>query len=190
MENTEKNEKFDWIKCVAIVAVSLYLLALSFLTICSLVGLLAAKSTEPIVQVRLCFADFNINQDIRLFLLAAVMGVLGSLIYCFSSFVAYVGNKRFHSRWTLWYLLRPFIGLPLAIIVYVALRGGLLTWNAESVNNVNEYGIASICGLVGLFSKQTIEKLKEVFENFFAVPSEKLDDQLAKAPEGNADQKQ
>ena len=166
------------VKVISIVIISLYLLALSLFSICSLIRILNTEITDPGTKIKICFLNIIVSKEMRLILLAAIMGVLGSLIYCMTSIIAYVGNKKFTSRWTLWYILRPFIGIPLAIIVYLALRGGVLNWNS-STDAVNEYGVAAICGLVGLFSKQTIGKLREVFEALFPTTKpEELKDKL------------
>ena len=168
----------NYVKVIAIICISLYLVALSFFTICSLIRILNTTVTDPVTKIKICFFNVAVSKEMRLILLTAVMGVLGSLIYCMTSIAAYVGNKTFESRWTLWYMLRPFIGIPLAIIVYLALRGGVLNWNSTP-DSVNEYGIAAICGLVGLFSKQTIAKLKEIFEAIFPpTKPEELKDKL------------
>ncbi len=159
------------VKAIAIILISLYLIALSIFSICSLVGIFETDSESTTTVIRICFFDLTVNKEIRLILIAAAMGLLGSLIYCITSFTSYIGNNRFITRWTLWYLLRPIIGIPLAIILYLALRGGVLNWGSD-VNAINEYGIAAICGLVGMFSRQTIDKLREVFENLFSLNNE------------------
>lgn len=47
------------------------------------------------------------------------------------------------------------------------LRGGLTQGNGESLKSVNPYGIAAISGMVGLFSKQASDKLREIFDHLF-----------------------
>ncbi len=159
------------VKTISVILISLYLITLAFFSICALVGILDTESENGTVDMRICLFDLTVSKEMQMILIAAVMGLLGSLIYCITSFTSYIGSNRFVARWTLWYLLRPIIGIPLAIILYLALRGGVLTWGSD-VESINQYGIAAICGLVGMFSRQTIDKLREVFENLFSLNNE------------------
>lgn len=110
----------------------------------------------------------SLKGEACLILLVILASFLGSFVHIASSFVYHVGNDIFTSRWIFWYLLRMFIGTALALIFYFVLRGGLLTTNSAS-EFVNPFGIAGVSGLVGLFSKQATEKLKEVFDTMFQV---------------------
>ncbi len=121
-----------------------------------------AQSTE------LFWGLFNVppGLDLRLILIAAVAGALGSFIHITTSFATYIGNRRLKRSWAIWYLARPFIGMVLAVLFYLLLRGGLLAPTA-STGDMSPYGVAGICGLVGMFSKQASDKLKEVFDHVF-----------------------
>ena len=92
--------------------------------------------------------------------------LLGSLIQSMTYFAAYVGHGKFSKRWILWYVLRPFIGVPLALLFYFVLRGGFFSVSAGS-EAVNPYGVAALSGLAGMFSKQAMEKLKTTFDSIF-----------------------
>jgi uncharacterized membrane protein YgcG len=75
-----------------------------------------------------------------------------------------------------WYLLRPFIGMMLALLFYFVFRGGFITAGATSdagaaANFINPFGVAALAGLVGMFSKVATDKLNEVFTTLFR-PSE------------------
>ena len=65
--------------------------------------------------------------------------------------------------------LRPFLGPPVAIIVYLAIRGGLLSGNTEQINH---FGIGALAGVTGLFSDSAIDKLKQVFDVFLGIKPE------------------
>jgi hypothetical protein len=65
-----------------------------------------------------------------------------------------------------WYLLRVFVGSSLAVLFYFAIRGGFLGAATNSAE-INPYGIAALAGLVGLFSKQGTDKLREIFDTAF-----------------------
>lgn len=107
-----------------------------------------------------------LNSESRLILLVLTVGALGSYVHTATSFVSYVGNRSFFASWTWWYVLRPFIGMALAIIFYFVIRGGLMG-NVASAADISPYGIAAVAGLVGMFSKQATDKLEELFNNLF-----------------------
>ena len=50
-------------------------------------------------------------------------------------------------------MLRPFIGSALAVIVYFAVLGGLISGNAGA-GELSPYGLSALAGLTGMFSKQ------------------------------------
>jgi hypothetical protein len=114
--------------------------------------------------------EFDLLPEIHYLLIAAVAGVLGSYIHLATSFADYVGNRQLVRSWVLWYLLRPFIGMALALVVYFVLRGGLIMGDSAA-GSLSPYGVAAIAGLAGMFSKQATDKLKEVFENMFRTES-------------------
>ncbi|MCU1266574.1 MAG: hypothetical protein JWM21_2892 [Acidobacteria bacterium] len=104
--------------------------------------------------------------EVRLLLLAMLAGALGSFIHAGTSFADYVGNRKLGGNWIWWYLLRPFIGMTLALIFYFVVRGGFISPSAGG-GDMNPFGIAAMAGLVGMFSKQAIDKLNEVFNSLF-----------------------
>jgi hypothetical protein len=119
---------------------------------------------------------YSISLEVRFLLIVTLTGALGSYIHAATSFVDYLGNRKFVKSWTWWYLLRPFIGVALAILVYFAVRGGLISASTGAVN-LSPYGVAAIAGLAGLFSRQATDKLREVFETLFKTdhPPERAD---------------
>ncbi len=104
--------------------------------------------------------------DARLLLLVVVTGALGSFVHTATSFGDFVGNQKLSTNWVWWYILRPFIGMALAAVVYVAVRAGFLT-GGGTPNSLNLYGVAALSGMVGMFSKQATDKLSEVFDTLF-----------------------
>ena len=119
---------------------------------------------------------FTLTLEVRFLLIAVLAGALGSYIHAATSFVDYLGNRKFVKSWTWWYLLRPFIGVALALLIYFAVRGGLIS-ATTGANNLSPYGVAGIAGMAGLFSKQATDKLREVFETLFKTdhPPERSD---------------
>jgi hypothetical protein len=101
-------------------------------------------------------------------------GALGSLIHSITSFADYVGNRRLSKSWIWWLVLRMPVGVALALLFYLVLRGGLIVPSlpggsgaANSTQLLNPYGVAGISALTGMFSKQATDKLREIFDTVF-----------------------
>ena len=115
--------------------------------------------------------------DLRMLLTVILAGTIGSLIHTLTSFGDYVGNKRLGTSWMWWFVLRTPIGISLALVAYLILRGGLIAptlhapKDAEDLQGatvlLNPYGIAAFAALAGMFSRQATDKLREVFETLF-----------------------
>ena len=104
--------------------------------------------------------------DERLLMLVIVAGILGAFVHGATSLADYIGNNSFNKSWTWFYLLRPAIGMSLALVFYFVIRGGFLS-TTGGAQDINPYGIAALAGLVGMFSKQATDKLSEVFGTLF-----------------------
>lgn len=72
------------------------------------------------------FGPYNWAPDLRMLLTVIVAGAIGSLIHTLTSFGDYVGNRRLSTSWMWWFVLRTPIGIALAIVAYLILRGGLI----------------------------------------------------------------
>ena len=116
------------------------------------------------------------DPDARLLLIAALSALLGSFVHSATSFATYLGNHKLLRAWVCWYVLRPVIGMALGLVFYFLLRAGLVT--TESAEAVNEFGVAALSALAGMFSKQAADKLEEVFDGLF--PSHKDDERADK----------
>jgi hypothetical protein len=129
----------------------------------------AGKSTAVVEQqIYLLGIPFTVTTETSLMLLVVVAGALGSYVHAATSFASYVGNGSFKFSWFWWYLLRIPIGVGLALLFYFALRAGLV--NATGTGfEVGPFGVAALGGLAGLFSKQAVDKLQEVFDTVFRV---------------------
>lgn len=142
----------------------------------------AAEAAEPSTAVYggerpppfwLFGVKFQPTLEVRLLLLVLLAGAIGSYIHASSSFVDYLGNRTLISSWVWWYLLRPFIGMMLALLFYFVFRGGFITAGVNqggeaAASFINPFGIAALAGLVGMFSKVAADKLNEVFLTLFA----------------------
>lgn len=111
-------------------------------------------------------AEGTTHQDAQYLIMAAVAGALGSYIHLASSFIERAGKGSLSTGWIWWYLLRPWIGSALALVLYFVLRAGLITGaGEEGTRALNPYGVAALAALAGMFSRQATEKLRQVFEN-------------------------
>lgn len=104
--------------------------------------------------------------EVRLLLIVLLTGALGSYIHAATSFIDYAGNRKLSASWVWWYLLRPFVGMALALVFYFVVRGGFISPQAGG-GDMNVFGLAALAGLVGMFSKQATDKLNEVFSTLF-----------------------
>jgi IPT/TIG domain len=127
-----------------------------------------AVQPAPNPPVRLFGWDLPLEREARLFLVVALAGALGGLVYAIRSLAWYAGNRNLKYSWLLTYPLQPVVGAALATITYVVARGGLIVVTTQaSSDTVNPFGFAAIGGLVGLFSSQAAEWLKRIFEQVF-----------------------
>jgi len=100
-----------------------------------------------------------------------LMGALGGFLHLTSSLAKYVGNRQLLRSWVIYYLLMPVEGSALAVAVYLLLRVGVLnpsSTNADSTGNLCWVGIYGFSVLAGIFSKQALEMLGNVFNTIFA----------------------
>lgn len=116
------------------------------------------------------FTSFELSFDQQLILVVMIAGGLGSFVHTATSFSDYVGNEKLTVNWIWWYVLRPFIGMVLAVIFYLVIRGGFLSAGTDA-KEINPFGVAALAGLVGMFSKQATDKLNEVFTTIFRTVS-------------------
>jgi hypothetical protein len=111
-------------------------------------------------------AQINLWIETRYILIVTVAGAIGSYIHVATSFADFVGNRKLRPSWEIWYMLRPFIGAFLSIVVYFVIRGGLMS-STSGADQMSPYGLAATACMCGLFSKQASDKLQEIFEEAF-----------------------
>jgi hypothetical protein len=153
---------------VGVVFLTILLFAVSILTLYSLMAFWP-DSTDGVVNPTTTYLYFGqpvtIGSERGLLLLVAIAGVAGSMAYVLRSFFKYVGERHLVWSWVPSYLLTPLVGSLLAVLTYIVVRAGLIS---GSTDIGNPFGFAAIAVLVGLFSAQAAEKLKQVFETMFA----------------------
>ncbi|MFC1763589.1 hypothetical protein ACFL6U_16110 [Planctomycetota bacterium] len=98
--------------------------------------------------------------------LVLIMGGLGACLHGITSLAVHRGLNNFSADWTLWYLCRPFVGGILALVFYLVINGGLMPQADD--NSTTFFGMLGLSGLIGLFSKQALNKLSIIFDAVFA----------------------
>jgi hypothetical protein len=143
--------------------VTILVLAAVTLTIYCLVVLWpSGGSATAVTSSRLLGARLQLDGDQRLFTVVALAGVLGGLIHSTPSLYWYIGNRNLRYSWLVMYVSPPFIGGALAVVFYIVLRGGLVAGQTTAAQ-LNVFGFAAVSALVGLFSPEAAEKLKQIF---------------------------
>lgn len=114
---------------------------------------------------------WKIEPQTRLLLLVLLAGALGSSIHAATSFSVYKGLDKFNVRWMSWYLMRAPVGAGLAVIITLLIQGGI--FSPQNVEKANPFTTLGLAALVGLFSRQALDKLSDVFDTMFAPSKEK-----------------
>ena len=125
------------------------------------------RATSPTVNTRMAK---KLNREIDLLCLVLLAGALGSFLHMAQSFSAFAGNRTLKSSWVWWYCFLPFVGAGLALVLYAALRGGLITIATSSTvkaTDLNPYGLVAAAALAGMFSEAATTKLGEIFDTVF-----------------------
>jgi hypothetical protein len=89
----------------------------------------------------------QLDEEKRYFIMVALGGALGAFVHIGASFVEFLGNQKVVYSWIPWYFMRPFIGSALAVIFYMLMRGGVISYQpaqqpdnnqAENIQSVND----------------------------------------------------
>lgn len=135
------------------------------------------ETPAPATTVELFGWSPTLSRETSMFVVVMAAGALGAVVHVLRSFYWYVGNRALRRSWLVMYLLLPFVGALLGLIVYLVLRGGL-TSPAGGASDINPYGVTAIAALVGLFSRETSEKLRSVFATLLSHPPSGRDQAL------------
>ena len=164
------------------VYLGIFLILVALLMVFAIVALWPVQSADEATKWNAASSLFGweitIDFETRIIILVLLVGGLGSYVHAATSFATFVGNRSLASSWLWWYLLRPFMGMAIALILYFVVRGGLVLLSVETnTSGLNPYGIAALAGLSGMFSKQATDKLRDIFDNLFKTERGKGDDQ-------------
>lgn len=128
---------------------------------------------------------WQVAHEQRALWLIVFSGLVGSCIHVLTSLATFVGNRTFVKSWTLWYLVRPFIGAGVAFLIISVIWGGIAV-TGQGFNGSNPYQLVAVAGLAGMFSKTASDKLQEVFEHLFKT---KANDDRRDSVHGTSDEK-
>ncbi|MFQ5812207.1 MAG: hypothetical protein ACE5I2_03305 [Anaerolineae bacterium] len=175
---------------IGIVLITAYLILASVLLLYSLVQFWpspvpAGESASTSSPVAFLFWTLSVSDEVRLIFIVALAGALGGLVHALRSLYWYVGNRKLVFSWLAMYILLPFVGSTLALVFYFVLRGGLFSPQA-TIQQTSPFGFAALAGLVGMFSEQAAEKLREVAATMLA-PTPKGEDHVAPKTEGESE---
>ncbi|UII31181.1 S1 family peptidase [Fulvivirga ulvae] len=143
---------------------------LFFYAICSLAGLYTVFNPELLGQYipnEKAEAE-AINESLIMLFSAGI----GSSITSILAYLLHASEKKdFDLAFVPWYFARPMMGMLLGLIFYFAMKGGILVLTMdearEGPQNLNDFALAAVGALVGMFSKNALEKLREVFNTLF-----------------------
>jgi hypothetical protein len=135
----------------------------------TLVGLIGTIVTLFFIHQNFSAATTNMPKEENVLLMVILMGILGGFLHLTSSLAMYVGNRHLMRSWVIYYLLMPAEGAALAVALYLLLRVGVLNpGTGNSTADLNFIGIYGFSVLAGIFSKQALEMLGNVFNVIFA----------------------
>jgi hypothetical protein len=130
------------------------------------------------------------SEDMRNLLVTILAAGVGSMITTILGYLKHASQQRdFKLSFVPWYFARPLIGVLLGVVFYFVLKGGLLvTVGAASAGTINVYGLGGLAALVGLFSKNAVEKLRDVFATLFTSEADVQAGLLQKLPDDLSEQ--
>jgi hypothetical protein len=111
--------------------------------------------------------------------LTFLAGMFGGLLQTAVSLGKYVGIRKFLRSWLTFYFLRPFVGAGLGVLVYFVLHTGVMSPAGATAGQFNIFGIVTFSALSGLFSRQAMDKLAEVFDSLFALVKQEISEKKA-----------
>jgi hypothetical protein len=96
----------------------------------------------------------------RQLLLIALAGALGATLHGLRSFTYFRGNRNLKESWLAWYVALPFMGAAIGTVFFLVFLGGL--FSVEGASGDKFLVMIGIAALVGMFSQEAVEKLKQI----------------------------
>lgn len=109
-----------------------------------------------------------LNAEARLLLIVFLIGGLGGAVASFNSLANYRGEGALTKSWFLHYLVSPWLGAGVALLMYFVLRAGFFPGESGPLEgNTIPWGLVALTGLAGLFYDKALLKLQQVFGTLF-----------------------
>lgn len=139
--------------------------------------LFSAPSAET-TKTYFLFFEIQIPDEIRLILLVAIFGAMGSMVHALRSFNWHVVIKGpWTTSWLLRYILQPPTGAAIALVFYAIVRGGFYSPSGSSAaadqtqtGDPLPWVFAALAAIVGMFKEQAASKLKDIAEAVLKKP--------------------
>jgi hypothetical protein len=112
--------------------------------------------------------DSPISADGFLFIMMFCAGMLGAVIRAVYSYFKHIGLQDFSFLWTWFYILVPFMGGALSLVIYLVIRGGFYGASFGKGVVLNLFSFAALGALTGLFTDNAMEKLKQIASTILA----------------------
>jgi len=124
-------------------------------------------TTARTVSIAGIGTSFQLGPETLLLIAMILSGVIGACVFSAFAISHHLGQfKDFDKSWTAWYILRPFIGAGLAVIVNLLIRSSVFTVGSDA-RSLNIVGLSGIAALAGLFSEDAVRKLNSVADAIF-----------------------
>lgn len=98
----------------------------------------------------------------RLLFLVVVAGALGGVLHAGRSLFSFVGNRNLRVSWLWMYYLLPLNGAVIGSLFFLVMLAGLFSVQGNSAQSF--YLTIGVAAIVGIFSQQAVEKLKQISE--------------------------
>lgn len=141
----------------------------------SLLGALAVPATlwafriadqvttaRPLVNVRWVGPQFSADALTSVLLLAAVGGVVGSLVHAGHLFSRRLARSTFEASYLVWYLLRPLLSALLGMTFVAVIRIGLVSLSAKGTDFSTPYLSFAVGALAVLFLDTVLQKMRAI----------------------------
>lgn len=133
---------------------------------------LAPATTRSITLYILFFkvGTFAVGPEVLLLYIVLLSGIIGACVWSLYVLSAHLSSSQDFSRvWAGWYLVRPFLGAGLALILYALLRAGLFS-TGSTASSTSVLGISALSFLVGFFTENAVHKLHDIADTVFGNP--------------------
>jgi hypothetical protein len=157
MDDPEETTRWE-AKTVHLVASVIYLVSM-LATAIATIFLLWPEGLHPeAVLHNDCFLTCQV--EARMLAIALAGGVLGAVVTALMTLTFFHSSGGVKGRWILEYVAHPLIGAVVGLVVYAALRGGLLKAAAQ-VDALNPYAVVALTTVAGFGTKQILGRVRD-----------------------------